>query len=102
MVNRADVLALRAKVELIVDPNMYEASCDVTLETTDGQTHHVHVEHAVGSLERPMSNEQLKAKFVDQSEPILGAAKTQSGWEACMSLGQQANLDALLAAMTLK
>ena len=102
IVNRPDVLALRAKVELIVDPQMYEASCDVILETIDGQTHQVHVEHAVGSLERPMSNEQLKAKFVDQSEPILGAAQTQLAWEACMSLGKQTNLDALLQAMTLK
>ena len=102
VVNRSDVLELRSKVELIVDPQMYEASCDVKLETVSGEVHEIHIEHAVGSLERPMSNSQLKAKFVDQSEPILGSAKTNQAWDACMNLGGLANLDVLFKAITLQ
>ena len=102
VVNRSDVLELRSKVELIVDPQMYEASCDVKLETVSGEVHEIHIEHAVGSLERPMSNSQLKAKFVDQSEPILGLAKTNQAWDACMNLGGLANLDVLFKAITLQ
>lgn len=102
VVNRADVLALRAKVELIVDPQMYEASCDVLLETVSGEKHEIHIEHAVGSLERPMTNEQLKAKFVDQSAPVLGAAQTEEAWTHCMQLAQQENLDDLMRSLTLK
>jgi len=89
-------------VELIVDPQMYEASCDVKLETVSGEVHEIHVEHAVGSLERPMSNSQLKAKFVDQSEPILGLEKTNQAWDACMNLGGLTNLDVLFKAITLQ
>jgi 2-methylcitrate dehydratase PrpD len=102
VVNRADVLALRSKVELIVDPQMYEASCDVSIETVQGVVHSIHIEHAIGSLERPMTNEQLRAKFVDQSEPILGSEKTQIAWEACMGLAHLKNLDSLFAAITLQ
>ena len=94
------VIGVRDKVELIVDRSIHEASVDVTLETTDGQTHHIFIERAIGSLEKPMSNEQLKAKFVDQSTPILGAAKTEEAWNLCMSLAAQKDLKALLKSLT--
>ncbi|NBQ05431.1 MAG: MmgE/PrpD family protein [Betaproteobacteria bacterium] len=94
------VIGVRDKVELIVDRSIHEASVDVTLETTDGQTHHIYIERAIGSLEKPMSNEQLKAKFVDQSTPILGAAKTEEAWNLCMSLAAQKDLKALLKSLT--
>ena len=48
-----------------------------------------------------MSNEQLKAKFVDQSTPILGAQKTEQAWSLCMSLASQQDLKALLKSLTL-
>jgi 2-methylcitrate dehydratase PrpD len=94
------VIGVRDKVELIVDRSIHEASVDVTLETTDGQKHHIFIERAIGSLEKPMSNEQLKAKFVDQSAPILGVAKTEEAWNLCMNLAAQANLSALLRSLT--
>jgi 2-methylcitrate dehydratase PrpD len=94
------VIGVRDKVELIVDRSIYEASVNVTLETTDGQKHHIFIERAIGSLEKPMSNEQLKAKFVDQSTPILGAAKTEAAWNLCMSLAAQPNLKDLLQSLT--
>jgi len=94
------VIGVRDKVELIVDRSIHEASVDVTLETTDGQTHHIFIERAIGSLEKPMSNEQLKAKFVDQSTPILGAQKTEEAWNLCMSLAAQKDLKALLKSLT--
>jgi hypothetical protein len=73
----------------------------VTVETTDGQKHHIYIERAIGSLEKPMSNEQLKAKFVDQSTPILGAAKTELAWNLCMNLAAQINLKELLKSLTI-
>jgi 2-methylcitrate dehydratase PrpD len=94
------VIGVRDKVELIVDRSIHEASVDVTLETIDGQKHHIFIERAIGSLEKPMSNEQLKAKFVDQSAPILGTAKTEAAWTLCMSLAEQPNLSALLRSLT--
>src|SRR5690606_17244873 len=60
VVNSREVKALRAKVEAIVDDRIDEASVDVTIRTVDGKEFHVFVEHAVGSLERPLSEEQLK------------------------------------------
>ena len=100
VVRSALVIGVRDKVDLIVDRSVHEASVDVTVETTDGQKHHIYIEHAIGSLEKPMSNEQLKAKFVDQSTPILGAQKTEEAWNLCMSLATQNDLKALLKSLT--
>jgi aconitate decarboxylase len=40
----------------------------------DGE-HELHVEHAVGSLEVPMTDAQLEEKFMDNVVPVLGAEK---------------------------
>lgn len=99
-VNDPLTVALRDKVELIVDPAIHEASVDVTIRTVGGQTLHLFVAHAIGSLERPMSNDQLRTKFVDQSEPIIGRTAADNGFNLCMALGQQSSLTALLQQLT--
>jgi 2-methylcitrate dehydratase PrpD len=95
-----EVLALRGRVEAIVDDRIDEASADVTVLTRDGRTLHVFVEHAIGSLERPMSEAQLKAKFVDQSAPVIGAEHAGQAWLVARSLAEHTDLAALLAAAT--
>jgi 2-methylcitrate dehydratase PrpD len=75
VVARADVVALRERVHAIVDERIDEAAADVTITTNDGRTHHLLVEHAIGSLERPMSNDDLARKFHGLVDPILGSAK---------------------------
>jgi 2-methylcitrate dehydratase PrpD len=97
VVNRPDVLALRSKVEAIVDDGIDEASADVTVETSDGRTLHVFVEHAVGSVERPMTDEQLKAKFIEQSEPVIGSQNADKAWTLSMQLASLPDAKDLLA-----
>jgi 2-methylcitrate dehydratase PrpD len=101
-VNHPDVLALRAKVEAIVDDAIDEASSDVTIETNDGRKLHVFVEHAIGSVERPMSDEQLEAKFVDQSAPVIGEGKAEKAWNLARRVADCRDLKELLAAATLE
>ena len=59
------------------------------------------VEHAIGSVERPMSDAQLRAKFVGQSEPILGAEKTARAWTLAMQIAHCADLREFIATATL-
>ena len=44
--------------------------------TRDGKRITKHVEHAIGSVGRPLSNEQLNTKFVTQAKPVIGEART--------------------------
>ena len=75
VVTRSDVVALRERVHAVVDERIDEASADVTITMNDGNSHHLFVEHAIGSLERPMSNDDLARKFHGLVDPILGVAK---------------------------
>ncbi|MBU3739809.1 MAG: MmgE/PrpD family protein [Rhodoferax sp.] len=100
VVNDPAVLALRSRVELVVDPAIHEASVDVRLETVDGRTLALFVERAVGSLEQPMSHAQLADKFIDQAAPVLGLEQARRGWELSLALASQPDLQPLLSALT--
>jgi 2-methylcitrate dehydratase PrpD len=102
VVSRPEVLALRAKVDAVVDEGIGEAAADVRIRTTDGRDLHVFVEHAIGSTERPISDAQLRAKFIGQAEPVLGAAKAATAWSLCMDVARCPDMRALLSAGTLQ
>ena len=95
VVNRPDMVALRRKVVATVDNAIDEASADVTAVLRDGRRVHVFVEHAIGSLQNPMSDAQLEAKFHGLSDPVLGAERTRSLVQACWAVGQAADVRSL-------
>jgi hypothetical protein len=91
------MVALRRKVIATVDNSIDEASADVTAWLNDGRKVHVFVEHAIGSLEKPMTDAMLEAKFSQLSEPVIGAAKTKQLIAACWGLGTAKDVRALAA-----
>lgn len=97
VVNRPDVIELRRKVVATVNDKIDEASADVTAILTDGRREHVFVEHAIGSLQRPMTDAQLEAKFKALSEPIIGDNKTKSLIDAAWNIGESADVRTLTA-----
>ncbi len=97
IVTRADVVALRRKVVATVDDSIDEASADVTAVLRDGRRVHVFVEHAIGSLQRPMTDAALDAKFAAQAEPVLGTAPTAALIAACHRLATIADVRELTA-----
>ncbi len=97
VVNRADMVALRRQVVATVDDTVDEASADVTAVLRDGRRVHVFVEHAIGSLQNPMTDAMLEAKFHGLSDPVLGASKTAAILQACWTVGNAADLRTLTA-----
>ncbi len=97
IVRREDVVRLRDKVQAVVDTSVREESVDVTAHLTDGRSVKVHVEHAIGSLQKPMTDDDLEGKFRDLSNPILGAERVNAILKSCWSLSQAPNLQGLLA-----
>ncbi len=92
IVNRPDVAALRRKVQATVDDSIDEAAADVTAVLTSGERVHIRVEHAIGSLQRPLSDAQLDAKFAGLVEPVLGAAKVEAIGAACRRLAEMSDV----------
>ena len=87
VVARPDVAALRRKVEAIVDESMDEAAVDATAELAGGRRETVRIEHAIGSLQRPLTDAQLDDKFAALVEPVLGASRRAALCDACWKLG---------------
>jgi hypothetical protein len=87
-------------VQATVDNSIREESVDVTAFLKDGRQVHVFVEHAIGSVQRPMTDAALEAKFHGMSDAVIGADKTSALIQACWGLGQAVNLRGLAALTT--
>lgn len=85
------VISLREKIHATVDDRLRADECHIVAdfgnnnETTTGRIEK-HVDHAVGSLEVPMSDAQLTEKFLDQCEPVLGSEQAKKASEWCWEL----------------
>ena len=98
IVSRPDMVALRQKVVATVDDAIDEASADVMAVLRDGRSQRVFIEHAIGSLERPLSDAQLEVKFRDLAEPVIGNVQAGKLIDACRQLGESRDVEMLVAA----
>jgi len=73
--NPSSVVALSDKVRARVDAQMPADAVHMELTLRDGRKLVKYVEHALGSLKRPLTDLQLDEKFCRLCEPPLGAAQ---------------------------
>jgi 2-methylcitrate dehydratase PrpD len=72
------VTALRDRVSATVDKSVHEDQAHIAIRLKDGKTLEKFVEHAIGSVKRPMTDTNLEAKFRGLANPVLQAAATDS------------------------
>jgi 2-methylcitrate dehydratase PrpD len=77
------VVALRERVSAEIEPGLHEDQARVVVRLKDGRTLERFVEHAVGSLARPMSDADLEAKFRGLAEGVLSRAETENLIRLC-------------------
>lgn len=80
------VVALRGKVMPVVTPGIDASQVDMTVTLNDGRTLHRFIRHAIGSVEKPMTDVQLEAKFTDLAEGVLPQAQVKRVMALCWSL----------------
>jgi 2-methylcitrate dehydratase PrpD len=97
VVNDPAVVALRGKVQATVDNSISEEAVRVSAVLKDGKRVDVNVDHAIGSLQRPLSDAQLEAKFRSLVEPVLGAQSASAITRDCWSLATLEDVNALTA-----
>ncbi len=85
-VNDPRVSSMRQKVHPVVTPGIDAAQVEMTVLLKDGRTFHRFIEHAIGSVEEPMSDKQLEAKFLGLAEGILPEAQARRVMGLCWSL----------------
>jgi 2-methylcitrate dehydratase PrpD len=98
IVTREDMVALRRKVVATVDDSIAEEAADVTAILKDGRKVHVRVDHAIGSLERPMSDRDLEAKVHGLADGVIGAKQAGEVIAACWKLAQARDVSAVTGA----
>ena len=72
VVNMPELVDLRRRITATADPACHSASVDIHIAFRDGTTLDKHVERAIGSRERPLSNDQLETKFMNQAKLVIG------------------------------
>ena len=97
IVSREDVVATRRKVIAVVDDSIDEAAVEAIATLKDGTVVQIRVDHAIGSLQRPMTDQDLVAKFSAMSDPVLGAEKTRRLIALCWDLAKATDVSALVA-----
>jgi len=80
------VAALRGRVAAAADEAMRQDEARVSITLADGRVLDCHVEHALGSVDRPMSDADLEVKFTGLAEGILPAEQISRLIGLCWSI----------------
>jgi 2-methylcitrate dehydratase PrpD len=63
----------------------------------DGKRHTVHIPHASGTAENPMSDAAIEAKFLANAAPVIGAERAGRARDLVWSLEKLADMRELIA-----
>jgi len=88
-VRQPAVVALRDRVTATVDPSIGEAQARAVIVMKDGRRLEKFVEHAVGSVERPLTDADLDAKVRDLCEGVLPARQTDRLIDVCRHIERE-------------
>jgi 2-methylcitrate dehydratase PrpD len=81
-----DVVALRARVSTVIDPAIKEDQVRVAITMKDGRRLEKFVEHAVGSVDHPMTDADLEAKFSGLADGVLPSAQIRRVMDLCWKI----------------
>ena len=95
IVRSPNVIALRRRVEAVADPAIRKLEARVRIQLRDGKVLEKHVEHALGSFERPLSDADLEAKFRSLVTGILPDAQAAKLIALCWKAGELEDAGAL-------
>jgi 2-methylcitrate dehydratase PrpD len=89
---RAPAIAqLRARVSAAIDPGLGKAQARVTIRLRNGDRLAVFVEHAVGSVQNPMSDRMIEDKFRGLSDGILPLGQSDRLIDLCWGAAELAD-----------
>jgi 2-methylcitrate dehydratase PrpD len=79
------IVALRARVLPVVDPAVKPEQVEMTITLKDSRRLEKSIQHAIGSMEAPMTDHDLETKFTDLADGILTSAQIQKLIGLCWS-----------------
>lgn len=77
IVTEPRLIELRRRITATVDPEIKEQEVKATVICKDGTRYQMHIPHAIGSLENPLTDAMLDKKFDSLVIPVLGKDKCE-------------------------
>ncbi|WP_136063981.1 MmgE/PrpD family protein [Modicisalibacter radicis] len=99
-VNDPALVALRRNVQVTTDPGCYEASVTIAVTLDDGRRLEKHIDRAIGSRERPLSDDRIEAKFRGQAAMVIGEQPCESVIQAAWQIAAMDDVGALARTCT--
>ncbi|MDH3989315.1 MAG: MmgE/PrpD family protein [Gammaproteobacteria bacterium] len=81
-----EAIALRDRVEATIDENVSEEEAYVSITLKNGRVVDKHIEHAIGSVQRPLTTEHLEQKFADQAQSALPMSQIENVMAMCWEI----------------
>ncbi|HEY2435090.1 MAG TPA: MmgE/PrpD family protein [Vicinamibacterales bacterium] len=97
-VREPSVVALQDRIVATVDPAVGEAQARAVITLRDGRRLERFIEHAVGSVEQPLSDAALDAKVIDLCEGVLPDGQARRLIEMCRGIERLPDVRAIAAA----
>ena len=93
-----EIVRLTQMVQIEPDASLPRGvSCKMTMTMEDGRTYTSQVDYPKGSIQNPMSDEELRAKFDLLTRPVIGESKARQLADGLWSIESCKNLNALMA-----
>jgi 2-methylcitrate dehydratase PrpD len=96
-IENASIRELQSRIIATSDPTLAIDQAKAVLHMRDGTTHAVSIEHGVGSLVKPMSDDDLSAKLLSQAHRVLDDEKAKQVLAACWNVRALNNATRVLA-----
>ncbi len=95
-----EVAALRARIEAVPDETLGREQAIAEVTFSDGRTIRSHILNVRGSIERPMTDDELDAKFRAQASMVLPSAKVEELLRLCRGVASLSDVGKEIASLT--
>jgi len=92
------IASLRDRVSTVMDSALHEDQVRIVLTTKDGRRLEKFVEHAVGSLDHPMTDKDLESKFTGLTGRVLSAERQHKLMDLCWNIAALSEASAIAKA----
>jgi 2-methylcitrate dehydratase PrpD len=89
------VAALRRKVKVVADDTLRKDEAYAAI-TAGGRRHNIHIAHASGTADNPMSDAAIEAKFMANAVPVIGRERAERARDFVQSLETQPDMRTLI------
>jgi 2-methylcitrate dehydratase PrpD len=90
------VAVLRRKVKAQADDTLRKDEAYAAI-TAGGKRHDIHIAHASGTADNPMSDAAIEAKFMANAVPVIGRERAERARDLVQALETQPDMRALIA-----